>query len=126
MRYLFILLAFSFSLLLQGQHCKSLGEKEAAHIKEHISYLTTDELEGRLPGTEGHTLAQNYIELNFKRLGLTQAFNKNYLQEFFIPNKVVIDSSRTFFKYKKEAIPMGLGFYPVEYSSNGQVSAKTE
>lgn len=126
MRYPLILLIIVFGFALNAQDCKTLGQQEAEKIKENVQFLSSYELEGRLPGTRGHRLAQNYLELYFKRLELQPAFDNNYLQEFQIPDKVVIDSSRTFFRYKKEKQPLGLGFYPVEYSSNGQVEGKTE
>ena len=39
-------------------------------IKRHIKYLSSDELEGRFPGTKGSELAIDYIASNFKNYKL--------------------------------------------------------
>lgn len=51
-------------------------------LKKHIVYLASDELEGRLTGSKGETLAANYIEKVFKKLKLKPYQNKNYIQNF--------------------------------------------
>jgi hypothetical protein len=51
-------------------------------VKTHISYLASDELEGRAPGTKGEKLAQEYIIREFKAYNLKPAGDKNYLQQF--------------------------------------------
>ena len=51
-------------------------------LKKHIIYLASDELEGRLTGSKGETLAANYIEKVFKKLKLKPYQNKSYIQNF--------------------------------------------
>ena len=41
-------------------------------ITEHIKYLSSDELEGRFPGTRGSDLAISYIVDNFKNINYYQ------------------------------------------------------
>jgi Zn-dependent M28 family amino/carboxypeptidase len=48
----------------------SLPKADASAIMEHIKVLSSDEFQGRLPGTKGEDLAVNYIEEQFKKLGL--------------------------------------------------------
>lgn len=48
---------------------------------KHIKELSSDEYQGRLPGTEGHRKASQYIANEFKRLDLTP-IGKGYFQEF--------------------------------------------
>lgn len=50
-------------------------------LKKHISYLASDKLQGRLAGSKGEKLAANYIENEFKKLGL-KPYQKNYQQPF--------------------------------------------
>jgi len=46
-------------------------------LKNHLTYLASDELQGRLAGSEGEQKASNYIQKYFKKLGL-----KTHLQPF--------------------------------------------
>ncbi|MCK5740931.1 MAG: hypothetical protein KAH48_01835, partial [Chlorobi bacterium] len=39
-------------------------------LKEHVIYLASDKLQGRLLGTEGNLLAEDYIVKNFELYGL--------------------------------------------------------
>jgi len=54
----------SFSIYSQ----KGITKEE---LKEHVSYLASDELEGRKPGTKGGKLSAEYIRDEFKKAGLT-------------------------------------------------------
>ncbi len=51
-------------------------------LKKHISYLASDELKGRLTGSEGEQKAADYITKQFKSLGLKPYDGKNYIQKF--------------------------------------------
>jgi hypothetical protein len=53
----------------------------AKEFFEHVNYLASDKLEGRLPGTKGNKRAAKYIAKQFKRSGL-QKFDRSYYQEF--------------------------------------------
>src|SRR5574343_408774 len=69
-------------------------ESDAAEIaqpkslKKHISYLSSDELQGRLTGSVGEKKAAEYIVKEFKALGLKPYANKSYLQTFNYKVKV--------------------------------------
>ncbi len=51
-------------------------------LKEHISYLSSEELEGRLPGTPGERMAYEYIEKQFTGMGLKPIGENGFLQSF--------------------------------------------
>ena len=51
-------------------------------LKKHISYLSSDELEGRLTGSKGEKLAAEYAIKEFKSLGLKPYHKKSFLQPF--------------------------------------------
>ena len=51
-------------------------------IKEDVTYLASDELEGRQTGTEGEKKAADYIAKRFEELGLTKKGTKGFLQPF--------------------------------------------
>ncbi len=52
------------------------------HLKKHISYLASDELEGRLTGSKGEEKAGEYIANEFKKYGLKPYDGKSYFQKF--------------------------------------------
>ena len=49
------------------------GRIEAAALRAHVKFLSSDLLEGRLPGTRGDRLARAYIAARFEALGLEPA-----------------------------------------------------
>jgi Tol biopolymer transport system component/membrane-associated protease RseP (regulator of RpoE activity) len=51
-------------------------------LKRHISYLASDELEGRLTGTKGEQLATEYVAASFKQYGLQPAGENG---TYFVP-----------------------------------------
>ncbi len=70
-----ILSISSFSLLAQ--------EPQPGKVLAHISFLSSDELQGRGTGTEGERMAAKYIESQFKKLKLKPyGDNKTYRQTF--------------------------------------------
>lgn len=71
-KYLFIILLFAGSLA-------SAQEKPAL---KHLKTLSSDEMQGRGFGTDGGTMAQEYIRTQFKQLDLKPAFGTSYMQSF--------------------------------------------
>lgn len=61
--------------------CKSEINQEN-RIKEDVTFLASDELEGRQTGTEGEKKAASYISNRFKELKLQPKGTQNYLQPF--------------------------------------------
>jgi len=51
-------------------------------IIKHIKYLSSDELEGRFPGSNGDILAEKYIVKEFEKYGLKPAGKNGYLEPF--------------------------------------------
>lgn len=74
-RVLIILIAIASQA--QGQ-----SQAEIGNIQKHISYLASDKLNGRAPGTKGEKLAQKYIVAEFKKYALKPLGTKGYLQPF--------------------------------------------
>ena len=72
------------SILLQSLFAQVSNDSEitSAEIKEHITFLASDELKGRLTGSEECRLAAEYIESDFKSVGLVPFFDNSYLQAF--------------------------------------------
>jgi hypothetical protein len=76
MNKIFILWIF---MLLMG--CKSENQPEDK-IKEDVSFLADDKLEGRQTGADGEKKAAEYIAQRFSELGLEAKGTKGYFQAF--------------------------------------------
>jgi Zn-dependent M28 family amino/carboxypeptidase len=63
-------LAASLALSLWGGVASADGLIDPARLLSHIKVLSSDEFEGRAPGTAGETAAVNYVTEQFKALGL--------------------------------------------------------
>ena len=71
-----ILLLFSFII----SHAQNAGD--VTNVRNSITYLASDKLNGRAPGTKGEKLAQRYIEAKFREYKLQSLGTKGYLQPF--------------------------------------------
>lgn len=80
MRTLFILI-----FLVSFVSCTS-ESADNSNIKEDVSFLADDALEGRQTGTDGEVKAAEYIAKRFESLGLSGKGTTGYFQEFsFLP-----------------------------------------
>ncbi|MEQ8364058.1 MAG: M28 family peptidase [Cyclobacteriaceae bacterium] len=64
-----------------GKEKKSIAELGIS-LKNDVTFLASDELEGREIGTEGEKKAAAYLADRFTAIGLTPAGTDSYLQEF--------------------------------------------
>ena len=64
--------------------CQAQAQNTAhlVDIQKHITYLASDKLNGRAPGTKGEKLAQKYIVAAFKGYGLQPLGVHGFLQPF--------------------------------------------
>ncbi|MGB1284433.1 MAG: M28 family peptidase [Polaribacter sp.] len=76
MRNILFLIFFCFLM-----SCKS-EKNQLNRIKEDVTFLASDDLEGRQTGTQGEKKAAKYITNRFKELGLQAKGTKDYLQPF--------------------------------------------
>ena len=53
-----------------GEGGACLSAQTPNSVKKHIGFLASDKLEGRGTGTEGGKAAAEYIEKQFKKIGL--------------------------------------------------------
>lgn len=80
---------FLFIALLQacvsGQKLKKADKIVVASLKNHVTYLADDKLEGRRAGTTGEKLAADYISGQFQKIGLQgKGDNSGWFQPFDI------------------------------------------
>ncbi len=75
--YSFAILLAAVSVAVLAQQQGSLqSDASAAKLRQHITYLASDALEGRRTGSAGATDAAHYIAGEFSRLGLRPAAQK--------------------------------------------------
>jgi aminopeptidase YwaD len=126
-KYLYAILPFV--LLGDLSVAQKLNKKESKiekNITSAITYLASDQLDGRLTGSEGEKLSADYIAAQFKSLGLTpMGMNGAFFQTFNITTlRIATD---------KSAMALGAGklaqfkeFYPLSISANkGEYSGPT-
>jgi Zn-dependent M28 family amino/carboxypeptidase len=67
---------------------------QGSQIKQHMTVLADDALEGRAPGTEGYEGALRYVETTIKSYGLTPAGQEGgYRQRVPLRNSVVVEDA---------------------------------
>lgn len=92
------------------------------NLRAHVSFLASDNLEGRRTGTKGEELAYVYISQQFEKNGLQPKGEKGYLQAFEVnEGKQVLPSS--FFIIDGEHLKLQEDFFPLTWSRNGTVEA---
>ncbi|MBX7043834.1 MAG: M28 family peptidase [Ignavibacteria bacterium] len=111
-----------FTITSDGPGSKNITKPD---MMKHITYLASDELQGRFPGTAGDDLTQEYIIEEFKKYKIKPGGDKGYVQEFDMythvelagKNGLSIGYSGTATDYAIEK-----DFQPLGYSSSGSVS----
>ena len=95
----------------------------ASEVSDHIKYLSSDELGGRFPGTEGDRLTEDYIIDEFKEYKITPAGEDGYKQPFDYISEIKLGSGNSLSIGNGELIKgAGEEFTPVYLSSNGTAS----
>lgn len=82
-KHLFILLS-ALSLTFGYTFFENPDDAEitSGEIKQHITFLASDDLKGRYTGSEGAVTAANYIKDQFEESGLKPFFGKDYFQKY--------------------------------------------
>lgn len=76
----FFLVVLSFAVF--AQDTSDNPEITIDELQAHIKYLASDELEGRLAGSEGGKLAAEYLKSEFEKYGLLPFYEGSYFQPF--------------------------------------------
>ena len=88
---------------------------------QHISYLASDSLKGRLPGTEEDRLAALYIAAEFRKAGL-QLLADDGLQAFEVITDLETGASN-YLKFGDISAELSEDFAPFPFTGNKEVSA---
>ncbi len=116
MKYTVTALVLFFNSLSFAQ---SITKEE---LKEHVSYLASDELEGRKPGTKGGKLSAEYIRDEFKKAGLTLLGDMGF-QYFDVITGIKHKSNNHLYinKFSAKSLEDNI---PFPFSGNGTVEAE--
>lgn len=122
----FLLFILSIGLNAQAQeNCFPILGGTPERLTNDISYLASEALAGREPGTEGAMMAARYISDVFNKLQLSSLTGNEYRQEFSITKEVLYDGKGNSLHYKKKKFDSPMDYFPMQYSSNGEVEGKT-
>lgn len=91
-------------------------------LQQHIGYLASDELEGRLPGTEGDRLAAEYIANEFRKAGI-DLIAENGFQYFEVVTSVDAGDGNILSSGEQKVI-IGKDFIPMSFSKNTEMTAE--
>lgn len=91
-------------------------------LRDHIGYLASEELQGRLPGTPGDIDAAKYIRDRLALSGL-EPFDGDGLQEFELVANVIPGNNNSLSFNEKEFEP-GKDFSPFAFSENGEITSE--
>jgi aminopeptidase YwaD len=114
---LIILIATSFS-----KEKKRSPEVTINELKKHISYLASDELKGRLTGSEGDSLAAEYIRRELNRSGLIPLYAKGF-QRFRVTDKIINGPSNSL-AINGTSLKVNTDFNPFAFSQNNSFSGE--
>lgn len=123
-----------------AQHSASTTPPDAERLRQHITYLASDQLEGRRTGTGGANLAADYIAKEFSRYGLRRSIGvdlpgmsileadspRRYQQEFPYVAGVELEKNNSFSVNSRPAdsnitLKVGEDWMPLGFSSNGEI-----
>lgn len=112
----FILLSLTGIIIAQNNNPEITSDE----IIHHISYLASDELEGRMTGTPELYKAADYLKKEFESYGLKPFYDGSYFQEFPFIKKIELGSNNSLsISPKKEISPITLKeFTPLAFSDN--------
>lgn len=101
MKQIFCLLLALLPLLSNAQKAlnsdaqAAINQIDSNKIKAHVVYLADDKLKGRQPGKEGFMMAVDYVQKQYKEIGLQPAGeNGSYLQKVTL-RKSRLDKDKT-------------------------------
>jgi aminopeptidase YwaD len=112
-----ILVIAVLSGFLLAQHNPEITAKE---IQDHINFLASDDLQGRMTGTPELYKAAEFLKKEFEAYGLKPLFNGSYFQEFPFMQKLELGKNNlTFYVDGKEIVAsLSSDFTPLGFTDN--------
>ena len=98
------------------------AEITKAELNEYISFLASDSLKGRKPGTPEGVIAAEYIGNNLKNLGY-KSFENSYYQHFEVVTEVTTNKDN-YLRIDEYSAVIGADYTPLNFSANAEVNAE--
>lgn len=114
---LLVVISFSFA----KEKIKS-PEVTIDELKKHISYLASEDLKGRRTGTEGDSLAAEYIRAELKASGLIPLYNKGF-QRFRVTDKIICGPANSLM-VNGASLKINTDFAPFAFSQNASFAGE--
>ena len=93
-----------------------------SELEQHVGYLASDELMGRLPGTEYDVLAAGYIVAEYKKAGI-ELLGENGFQYFDVVTSVEAGDQNAL-SFDGYVATAGEDFIPLSFSRNTSLKAE--
>lgn len=122
MKHFLLFLFIATSTASFGQKLKKADKAIINELKASVTYLASDELEGRRTGTAGEKLAYSYLASQLERNGIQAKGENGYLQTFEVNEGKQI-MPETSLSIDGEKLEVEKDFFPFIYSPNGVVNA---
>jgi len=113
-----ILLSVYLPLSCTGQVTREITPGE---LKDHVKYLSSDSLKGRMTGSSGDSLAAVYIRKQLEKAGLIP-LTGNGFQKFSVTDKVVV-GERNRLQFDGQIFKLSDDFMPFAFSGNYSLEA---
>src|SRR6476620_737350 len=126
----FITLAASLALLSAREPVSTSTATSAADLRHIVEFLASEELAGRMTGSDGSRLAADYLAAQFQRAGLQPGGdNGTFFQEFeFSAGVRVLPEGNSLLLQTTEgglsAFVLDKDFRPLAFTGNGSVSGE--
>jgi aminopeptidase YwaD len=102
--------------------CQGNSQVTIRELQDHIKYLSSDSLRGRLTGSPGDSLAAEYIKSKFLSYGLTPLTGDG-LQRFKVTKRVVAGKSNAL-SVNGISYVINKDFMPPSFSSNAELKSE--
>ena len=108
---------FAFSCTNVSNEFKTNNEINS-NVLNHIKFLSSDEMEGRYPGSEGSTKSADYIAENFKQAGLRPYNSEEFFQKFEFKSGISL-SGKNSITINNNRFNVEEDYMPVQFSESG-------
>lgn len=100
------------------------GEVTEADLRQHVTYLASDAMDGRLTGTPGEKLATQYVADVFKGIGLVPYGDEEWFEPFeFTAGVALGDGNRLTLQPEGKSLVTDKDWRPLSFSQLGEVAA---
>jgi hypothetical protein len=123
-----VLRTYIFSLLViagghvSAQKLKKEDRQLQSNLQLHVTYLSSDAMEGRRTGTAGEKQAAEYIAKTFKEMGVAPKGTADYIQTFDVMEGRQVNPA-THLMINDNHLVLNKDYFPLAFSGNGSVEA---